>query len=541
MVERTRHRAAHRLIGALIVAAALFVPAPTMALASSPPSCPAKPNASAFTPESLRSLNAKEWSFGPRPTGSRAQQQMVHWLERRLKAIDGLRLHSKTYRVESWRHPEASVELETDAGSVKLQAAAPVLLSKLTGGDGVTAPLAYVPAGETISAANAQGRLVVREAPPGSVPVGVFFTGALGFDVYDPGATLSAGDPFTGDFLNYNARVHDLRDARTAGAAGVIFLKDLPRRQLSGHNEPYEGTRWGVPAAFMGADEADAIRTAAEDPDAEATLKLIATKRRVKTRTLMATLPGPDPQKLVVESHTDGTNAVEDNGPVAILAMARYLAGLSGECRGRTIEFAFPTGHFYQHIASPNHRHGGAGVLARNLNRQYDAGKVAGVMVLEHLGARDYEAVPRDDGVGDVLRQTGEPALQQVVVTPSEALRAATSDVIAAYDVTRTVMLTGAEFPVSGRVPAQCSFGGEGTPYNEQLLPTVAAISAPLTLYDPAFGLEGIDFKRMSAETMAFTDLLLEMGRMDADSIAGDVTAERQQREAGTPGCPSDI
>jgi hypothetical protein len=541
MGEQTRGRIGLGLIGACLATALLLTAGPAAASAAGSSSCPGKPKAAAFDAATLRALNAKEWSFGPRPTGSRAQNQMVHWLQRRLDAIDGLRMRSRTYRVESWRHPDATLDLATAAGKVKLHAAAPVLLSRRTGKGGVTAPLAYVPADQSISAANSEDRIVVREAPPGSVPMGVFFPGALGFDVYDPAGTLSSGDPFGGDFLNYNARVHDLRDARAAGATGVIFLKDLPRHQLIGHNEPYEGVRWGVPAAFMGADEAAAIRTASEDPNARATLRLSAKKRRVKTRTLFATLPGPDRRKLVVDSHTDGTNAVEDNGPVAMLAMARYLAGLSAECRGRTIEFAFQTGHFYQHIASPDHRHGGAGVLSRNLNRQYDDGKVAGVMVLEHLGARDYAAVPRGNGVGDVLRPTGEPAVQQVAVSPSDALRAATSDAIRAYDVTRTVMLTGAEFPVAGRVPSQCSFGGEGTPYNEQLLPTVAAISAPLTLYDPAFGLEGIDFKRMSSETLAFTDLLLGMGQMDADAIAGDVTAERASRDDGAPGCPSDI
>jgi hypothetical protein len=519
------------------ICAAALLPAAADAAARCPDGAPA----ASFRPELLRHLNARQWSFGPRPTGSRAQARMLDWLAHRLRAIEGLRLRSDPFEVTSWRHPRAELTVATDAGTRELRVPAPVLLSATTGGAGTTAPLSYVAAGDPITVANAAGRIVVREAPAGTVPIGVFLPGALGFDVYDPAGTLAPGDPFRGDFLNYNARVHDLRDARAAGAAGVLFLKDLPARQLEGHNEPYEGVRWGVPAAFLGADEAEVVRAAAAAGD-DATLTVSAKRRRVSTRTLVATLPGPrGSAKLVVESHTDGTNAVEDNGPVALLAMARYLATLGDRCRGRTIQLAFPTGHFYQHIASPERRHGGAGVLARRLDRQYDEGKVAGVMVLEHLGAREYAPEPRSGRPGSVLRRTGRPEMHEVIVTASEPLRAAVGDVVRKYDIKRTVILQGAEFPVPGRAPERCSFGGEGTPYNEHLLPTVASISAPMTLYNPAFGLDGIGFARMSAETRAFTELLLEMGHMGDAEIAGAVAEDRARRTAGAPGCPSDI
>jgi hypothetical protein len=243
----------------------------------------------------------------------------------------------------------------------------------------------------------------------------------------------------------------------------------------------------------------------------------------------------------VVESHTDGTNAYEDNGPVAILAMARALAAQPRSCRPRTIEFAFPTGHFYQHIASPHRRHGGAGVLSRRLDRAYDRGAVAGVMVLEHLGTLEYAARPRPGHPGRILRPTGRPELQQVAVTPSARLRAAVVRAIERHRVARTAMLTGADGADPARAPEHCSFGGEGTPYNERLLPTVAAISAPQGLYDPVFGLEAIDVHRMRRETVAFTDLLVRMSRMPRAAIAGDVRAERARRAAGAPGCPNDI
>ena len=52
-------------------------------------------------------------------------------------------------------------------------------------------------------------------------------------------------------------------------------------------------------------------------------------------------------ERIVFASHTDGMNAVWDNGPTAILALAQYFASLPLECRSRTIEFAFTTAHLY--------------------------------------------------------------------------------------------------------------------------------------------------------------------------------------------------
>ena len=111
-------------------------------------------------------------------------------------------------------------------------------------------------------------------------------------------------------------------------------------------------------------------------------------------------------------------------------------------------------------------------------------------------------------------------------------------DVVQKYDMQRTILLQGADAP-SEHSPSHCSFGGEGTPYNVHLLPTVASIAAPQSLYDPPFGLESIDFAVMHSEMLGYTELLNRLGSMTQEEIAGDVTIERQRRAAGmTTPCP---
>jgi hypothetical protein len=153
------------------------------------------------------------------------------------------------------------------------------------------------------------------------------------------------------------------------------------------------------------------------------------------------------------------------------------------------------------------------------------------VLVLEHLGALEY-------GLKDGrLAQTGRKELLLVPVSESDKLRAAVLRQVARHRLEQTAVIVGADAPEPGRVPEHCSFGGEGTPYNHHLLPVVSPIAAPRGLFSPSFGMEAIDIPYMRRQTLAFTDLLLAMGRMSRADIAGRVTQERAQRQAGAPGC----
>jgi hypothetical protein len=59
-----------------------------------------------------------------------------------------------------------------------------------------------------------------------------------------------------------------------------------------------------------------------------------------------------------------------------------------------------------------------------------------------------------------------------------------------------------------------------------------------VTLYDPSFGLEGIDFNVMHEELLGYTELVNRLGTMSQAEVAGDIPAERQQRAAGAAPCP---
>jgi hypothetical protein len=506
--------------------------------------CPTAPDPAALpSAAQLRQMNSFVAKLGARPTGSRAHARYIGWIRKQLRTVPGLTTKDLRYRINRWSASRTTLQLRVGKKRRTLAVAGPVPYSKPTGRKGITAPLAFVPTGTAIDTANAAGKIVVREAPAGSVQQALFLLPVVSWTTYDPNHTIDPAANFKGDFIAYLDRIADLKNAAAAGAKGIVFVKPLPRRQIKGHYEPYEGLPWGVPGVFLGADQGkqltDAITAAKPGKHPRARITVRARFKHVKTPTVLATLPGASPQRIVIDSHTDGTNAAEDNGPVAMVAMARYFARLPRACRPRTLEFAFSTAHFYQRVASPETRDGGAEQLAQKLDRDYDKGTVSAVVVLEHLGAIDYEEVVRKTGPGMRLAPNGLRAIQFIGVTPSPPLVNTVDQVVQSYDMQRTILLQGADAP-GNTVPQHCSFGGEGTPYEKHLLPTVGVIAAPQSLYDPAFGLEGIDFGVMHDELLGFTELLNRMGTMSQPEVSGEVDAERAQRASGTtPSCPS--
>ena len=136
-------------------------------------SCPTRvaPGAFASTAD-LRRDNVTEWSFGhPRPTGGVAQQRLIAWIERRLHAIPGVRLGAQRFTIRRWDERSTSLRVVIGGRAVELPVAGPIPYAHPTTGRGATAPLAFVPDGQAMTAANARGRIVVRNAPAGSRPV----------------------------------------------------------------------------------------------------------------------------------------------------------------------------------------------------------------------------------------------------------------------------------------------------------------------------------------------------------------------------------
>lgn len=521
-----------------VLIAVALAPAPGAAHVSLPatppapaPGCPSEVDPARFTDsQALTAWNDAMDRLGNRPTASPSHQRWVDFLARRLRKLPGAKLRTIPYSIDRWLERKASLAAGAPGqrlGGIPVSGSVPY--SKRTKKAGVTAPLAYVPKGQALTG-DLRGKVVVRDAAPGSVPNAAF--AALQWFTWDPeqSLTLTIAGNYERDYLGYLPRIDDIEKAADAGAAGIVFVHGFPRDQVRDHYAPYEGKHWRLPALYVGADEGERLKQLA-GAGGSARIRLLADRGPARTETLVATLPGMSEERIVVESHTDGMNAIWDNGPVGMLALARHFAALPRECRPRTIELVFTTAHLYQQLKPP-HREGAADDYAKELDRAYDEGTVALVMAMEHMGAREYTTKPRPGGApGRVLEPTGLSEPTGIFIGESPALVEQVATAVIKHDLRRTLGLRGADLP-GLHLPPHHSFGGEGTPFHKHLIPTVALVTGPWTLYNPAFGMEAVDIDLLRRQTLTFTDLIHSVGSMPREAIAGGMLGQRGVRDA---------
>jgi hypothetical protein len=234
----------------------------------------------------------------------------------------------------------------------------------------------------------------------------------------------------------------------------------------------------------------------------------------------------------VVQSHTDGMNAVWDNGPVAMVEMADYFAHLGKECRPRTLLFAFTTGHLYQHLVDPD-RDGSAEQLAKRIDAEYDRGKVAAVFAMEHMGAKRFAPVARPDGKpGQMLAPDGHLETTSIFVGESPVLVADLLQAVRSADVKETIALRGADLPGLA-IPPNANYGGEGIPYQAHLIPVVALVTSPWPLFMPAFSDPAalLDKGLLYRQTLAFSDLVHSTSTQPREALAGAYLVYRGVRQ----------
>ena len=97
-------------------------------------------------------------------------------------------------------------------------------------------------------------------------------------------------------------------------------------------------------------------------------LTLDAPVKKTRVRSITAVLPGKSDEVVIVDSHTDGQNFVEENGAVALVHLARHFASLPpGQRLERTLVFVAWPGHMAGTLpqapgwvaAHPRHRQAG--------------------------------------------------------------------------------------------------------------------------------------------------------------------------------------
>jgi hypothetical protein len=293
-----------------------------------------------------------------------------------------------------------------------------------------------------------------------------------------------------------------------AGAAGYIVTLDASAAAAAGTYGPYGSPLIPMPGLLVDRDTGAKLRRYAQGrPNAR--LTLTASVKPSSTDQLVGILPGDGStdEVMVINTHTDGMNAFEENGGIGLVWLARYFSQLpKGRRLKRSLVFSAVAGHFAG-PALPQTR----GFIDRHPDI---VAKAAASVTIEHLGASEWV----DDVHG--FHPTGRPDMFIIWHSQTAGITGPVVDSMIANDLRHSRALR----------PAGDYMIAVGTAFNESGVPTVSSIVAPNYMVSWADNghLDKFLPARAALEVQWAADLITRLDSIPAAQLAaGDSTVLR--------------
>jgi hypothetical protein len=303
-----------------------------------------------------------------------------------------------------------------------------------------------------------------------------------------------------------------------AGAAGYIVTLDASDAMAAGTYGPYGSAITGLPGLLVGRETGTKLRRCAQSLP-KTRLTLTATVKPSSTDQLVGILPGDGStdEVLILNTHTDGQNAFEENGGIGLVWLARYFAQLPKSRRlKRSLVFSAVSGHFAG-PALPQTR----GFIDRHPDL---VARAAASVTIEHLGASEWV----DDARG--YHPTGRPDMF-VIWHSQTGIAGPVVESMIANDLRHSRALR----------PAGDYMIAVGTAFNESGVPTVSSIVAPNYMVSWADNghLDKFLPGRAALEVRWAADLVTRLDSIPAAQLAAGDSAVLRTGVACLPGANS--
>lgn len=441
---------------------------------------------------------------GLRATGNAAHEENIDVLAARLKCAGVQNVHFEDVPLDHYMTTKQwSLSIASGPSVGPVPVASYIPYTGPTSVKGVTAPLVYLDSNTTATAANSAGKIVIFDISTSLLPAGIP-TPIAAFTVYAMGLyqlTTRLADIYSRPYLGIGSVVSRMNDLQAAGAAGAIVIYPGVYSAAYGAYFPYDYIQRSVPGLFVDQNVGAQLKALASS-GISATITVTGDTHPVTTRNIVGTIPGASDELTVINSHTDGTNGIEDNGPNAIVGIAQYLARVPKAALPRTIMIMLSAGHFTS----------GSGIQKYLKDHASDGtlSHIASITTIEHLGAQSWEP----DSNGD-LAYTGKPEVGAMFMPQIQKLADASYDwfinanagpgaVLKPLNASGTGDGDDAVWPGEGQY-----FWGIGH------IPTANYITGPTYLLN--WGVttaDKIDFDRMRRQMIAFAQMQLDLSRV---------------------------
>lgn len=226
------------------------------------------------------------------------------------------------------------------------------------------------------------------------------------------------------------------------------------------------------------------------------------------TESFYCILPGKNKKEnVIVNTHTDGTNCVEENGAVALLELMRNMVGKPLE---RTHIFVFTTGHFrlptFKDIRTGSFQSASRWMaMHRDLwDGKKGHSKCVANLTVEHLGCMEWRDV---DGE---YKSTGKPEVE-IVYTGNEFMDKLYIDTVKDRKTVRTMTLRG----------HNALHFGEGQNFFTMGIPEISLVPAPyyLCVVSDSNEMEKFNLDLMTEQTETFAKLIEKIEEIPTESF----------------------
>ncbi|HVT34590.1 MAG TPA: hypothetical protein VHE37_03330 [Nevskiaceae bacterium] len=474
--------------------------------------------------DELRAMVQNMVDMGPRLTGSSAHNRFIDWLEAQMQAL-GMQVIRDPYSFTRWQAREWSLAVLEADGNIPIGTAGYFPYSGSTGGAGIEGelvsidlPIEDITANITQPADLVQFVSTLSQAllPSLQAALGAVQGGVSGAIVLVNGLVPPALTGIFAPFLSY-AKSSDLATLltsdykrtwlggllfanlldpiRQAGAAGAIFNIDASPECARGQYLPFSSPLNTLPALLVDRVVGADLRARAA---ARPTVRLILvadTFPDTRSDSLVGILPGASDENMILNTHTDGQNAFEENGGIACIAIARHYAAIPQAQRPRALVFSLVTGHMGPDLPQTQ------GFVDRFPDL---IAKAACGITIEHFGATNWE----DDAAG--YHATGSPEFGGAFhsVTPVGDIAAQ------AYQAS----------PLSGIAllrPIGNTYFGVGAPLHQAGVPSIGYLTGPnyLVTISANGEMDKLDPQRMQQETAWIIDTLHRLETVPAATL----------------------
>ncbi|MHA7611118.1 hypothetical protein ACX2QB_01930 [Weissella viridescens] len=388
--------------------------------------------------------------YGPRLTANSTHKESINWLKEEIQKLD-YAITSDVHYLNFWEATAYSVRSVNQ--EIPLSSYFPY--SGLTSDTGITAPLIFADTN-------------VSQDVRGKIPVFIMDISKVGTATFNSEEIMHP--------MNISAiAINALAAAKTKGAVGAIFVWENLSPELSGKEIlPFQNEFMDIPAVWTNAAQIDTLREMA-DSKTPVTLTLVGNYvENTETESFFVKIPGTNPdnhESLLLTTHTDGPNAIEENGPIALLTILKYLKD-SRTTFPQTLIVAFVSGHFQQRQMGPDN----AKATGRWLDKfpelcdgQGPHLKAKFALTLEHLGCLHYY----DNQTHQFVQSS----------TPQENYAYLNTDNETSHLLEKMITTCDDIDDITYLDPTQAAYFGEGMPIYKRGIPNMAMITMPEWLF----------------------------------------------------------